>query len=241
MRAYQLALTILVLTHVSTLQAVRRLPGMPKAQPIQFTVLGEIAPVAATSFGLNEHVFLVEITNSVQQKFLAKLSYRYLEYEEDFPEELVRTDLLHHFRALREHYYDENFSSMTTRVVFDDRNPGNFVKVSEAYSTAVAGISSAKPGIIGRRQNPGTVTMAYGLPYTWTDSFGATRVFEFPQTEYLGGMVAAGDEFADDASGYHMYGRITPRLPYMQKTEHRSILLFSIPMEIPLPRMQTGI
>lgn len=37
-------------------------------------------------------------------------------------------------------------------LVVDPKNPGHYVKAIEPYSTAVAGIYSTKPGLIGRRQ-----------------------------------------------------------------------------------------
>jgi hypothetical protein len=37
-------------------------------------------------------------------------------------------------------------------LAIDDVTPGNFIKVAEPYSTAVAGVYSTKPGVLGRRQ-----------------------------------------------------------------------------------------
>lgn len=49
-------------------------------------------------------------------------------------------------------------------LVIDPNSPGKFLKSAEAYSTAVTGIYSTKPGVVGRRQttekNPDEVPMA---------------------------------------------------------------------------------
>ncbi len=37
-------------------------------------------------------------------------------------------------------------------LAIDDTNPSNFIRIAEPYSTAVAGIYSTKPGVVGRRQ-----------------------------------------------------------------------------------------
>jgi hypothetical protein len=37
-------------------------------------------------------------------------------------------------------------------LIIDPENPGKFLKSAAAYSTAVTGVYSTKPGVIGRRQ-----------------------------------------------------------------------------------------
>jgi hypothetical protein len=101
--------------------AARRLPGPPKPRAVRFTIVAEIPQAAQTSFGSNEHVFVVELIDAQPGARLAKVSYRYLSYEQDFPAELMRPDLVQRFVVTREHYCDADVETVTTRIIWNER------------------------------------------------------------------------------------------------------------------------
>ena len=119
-RAFKLGLVLVAVTVVHAF-GTHHFPDHRNPCKVRFSIIAEMPQTPVSSFALNQHLFLVQLIDSKGGKTLAKLSYRRLAEEQDFPAELIRPDLLQTFMARREDYCDEEIDSMTTRVTWNER------------------------------------------------------------------------------------------------------------------------
>jgi hypothetical protein len=91
-------------------------------------------------------------------------------------------------------------------LVLDADNPGKVLKSVEAYSTAVSGIYSTKPGVVGRRQTTGAKAITTEVPMAMVGIVPAKVSAE-------NGSIKVGDLLvSSSATGYAMKGTDRSRM-----------------------------
>jgi hypothetical protein len=86
-------------------------------ETVQVRISAVAEPIHKSSFSPNRDAFFVELIGKQGSTGPVKLLFKYLEYEDGFPEDLVDYDLVHKFKAVRDRSCDETWHSFSTKSV----------------------------------------------------------------------------------------------------------------------------
>jgi hypothetical protein len=82
---------------------------------LRFRIVGISEHIPESSFSPNRDVLAVRILDAQEGSKPAKMVYRYLGYEHRWPVELLDSDLVHTFKAVRDRSCDETWHMLTTK------------------------------------------------------------------------------------------------------------------------------
>jgi hypothetical protein len=110
MTAFLLVAYISPLGHSAELRQYSR----HKPETISFRILAVGEPIARSSFSPSRDAMLVTLHSRETDSTAAKIVFRYMGYEDSFPEELIDYNWVHTFKALRDRSCDETWRSFST-------------------------------------------------------------------------------------------------------------------------------
>jgi len=91
--------------------------GSVKPQKLTFRIVGVAEKLQKSGFSVNRDVFLARAVDKKGPGDLVKIEYRYLGYEQDFPDHMLSSGMTHTFNAVRDHSCDESLQSLRTKYV----------------------------------------------------------------------------------------------------------------------------
>ena len=135
---------LLVLISAVLCAAVEPLPGTHSSKPkkLSFRIVGITEKIPKSGFSSNRDVFVATVVDKKGKTNWAKIVYRYLGYEDSFPDRLLSPDLLHEFLAVREPSCDESLASLGTKTITATDGRLSSVNILR-YTTSEAAVESA--------------------------------------------------------------------------------------------------
>lgn len=106
----------LFLVALSSLEAVaaHHIYRSHKAETVSFRIVAIADPIPRSGFSPNRDALLVTLKKKGDQSRPAKIVFRYMDYDDPFPAELIDYSVVHTFKAVRDRSCDETLHSFST-------------------------------------------------------------------------------------------------------------------------------
>jgi hypothetical protein len=89
------------------------------AETISFRIAAVTEHIARSSFSPNRETYLVYLVNKTKPFTVAKVVFRYLEFEDGLSEEFADFRFVHRFKGKRDRSCDESWQSFSTKMVIE--------------------------------------------------------------------------------------------------------------------------